>query len=188
MPEVLGETIGVFGYLDTLMPRPAYAFAGLIFVGLVGAALVSGPIRAIRRLEVLLMVEVVAVLCVSIFIVLPLGVDPQGRYVLPILVAIPILAGEMVADSGRFARPVAAASAIGVGMLQAIAWLSAAHRFAVGLDGPWWFVPSAQWAPPGGWVPWLLTAALGCLGLAAAGLWQGRAREGGEYSVTVPAL
>jgi len=176
MPEVLGETIGVFGYLDTLMPRPAYALGGLLFVLLLGAALLGRPTVAVRRLEVLLLVEVVAVLAISAFVVLPLGVDPQGRYVLPLLVAIPLLAGDMVATWGRFSRTVGQSIAVGVGALQAVAWYSAAHRFAVGLDGPWWFISRPEWQPPAGWAPWLLTAVLACAGLAFAGLRQ--AREG----------
>ncbi|GAC1331640.1 MAG: hypothetical protein NVSMB17_09870 [Candidatus Dormibacteria bacterium] len=182
MPEVLGETIGVFGYLDTLMPRPAYALGGLLFVGLLGAALVRGPIGAIRRLELLLVVEGLAVLAVSVFVVLPLGVDPQGRYVLPLLVTIPILSGEMVAVAGGLARVVATAAAVGVGVLQAVAFISAAHRFAVGLGGPWWFLHSAQWVPPGGWPLWLLAAVAGSLGLGVAGVWQAGRGRGREYN------
>ena len=47
------------------------------------------------------------------------------------------------------------------GFVQLVAWWTNARRFAVGIRGPRWFVPSAEWSPPFGWWPWLLLALAG---------------------------
>jgi hypothetical protein len=49
-------------------------------------------------------------------------------------------------------------------------WFNA-RRYAVGTDGPVFFLGRSHWAPLGGWVPWLLVAAVGAvlLGWVALG-------------------
>ena len=49
----------------------------------------------------------------------------------------------------------------GVGFLHAVAWYSNARRSAVGSEGPWLFLPSAEWHPPLGWASGCVLA-LGC--------------------------
>ena len=58
--------------------------------------------------------------------------------------------------------------ALGTGFVQLVAWWTNARRFAVGMRGPRWFLPSAEWSPPLGWWPWLVLAIVGvCLLIAS---------------------
>ncbi len=98
----------------------------------------------------------------------------QGRYVLAFSMVVPLLAGEILVrryerlralDAHRLFLPFAATA----GFVQFVAWWTNARRFAVGVDGPEWFLSSAEWSPPWGWTFWLtLAAAGGCLLLATA--------------------
>jgi hypothetical protein len=54
------------------------------------------------------------------------------------------------------------------GPIQFIAWYVNARRSAVGTGGPLFFLDDAKWSPAGGWIPWLVLAALGSLSLMAA--------------------
>jgi hypothetical protein len=81
-------------------------------------------------------------------------------------VLVPLIAGEiLVRRYGRLraldAEHLFLLFAAGVGLVQFAAWWKNARRFAVGIRGPQWFVPSAEWSPPLGWWPWILFAAAG---------------------------
>jgi hypothetical protein len=108
----------------------------------------------------------------------------QGRYLLPLGVLVALLAGEtLVRNQARLAAfPVPAfvlLLAVGAAAVHLLAWYWNARRFAVGIDGPLWFVPHAEWAPAAGWWPWLLAALAGsALLVAAASPWV--ARLGGQ--------
>jgi hypothetical protein len=98
--------------------------------------------------------------------------DLQGRYLLPIGVALPLLSGAVLADRAprrlhallRAAVVVIPVAAIAVELL---AWYINERRYAVGAGGPIAFFLHAQWSPAGGWVMWLglwLVAGCGLLG------------------------
>jgi hypothetical protein len=102
------------------------------------------------------------------------GFGLQGRHVLPILVTLPLLAGELVREGrARLSPRALRALAVGVPVVAAFvqlgAWFRNAQRSAFGLDQPLlaWRVP--EWEPPLGWSPWFLVAAAGAvlIGLAA---------------------
>ena len=91
----LPELVGKFGYLDVKLPL----VVPVVWLGLVGALLAArrGAVR--RRERVLLAVVLVAALARSGGLLRgaacgPIGFGLQGRHVLPILVAVPLLAGE----------------------------------------------------------------------------------------------
>jgi hypothetical protein len=93
------------------------------------------------------------------------GFDLQGRQMLPLLVALPILCGSLLGkDAARRLLPAALAV---TGAIQFIAWYVNARRSAVGTDGPLFFLSDPKWSPAGGWIPWLVLAALGSLALLA---------------------
>ena len=98
------------------------------------------------------------------------GYGAQGRHVLPVLVLVPLWAGEVLRrhrDGLALAAAGRAASlwAGGAGGR----WLANARRGAVGTDGSWWFFGAAEWSPPGGWWVWAVLAVAGAaLGLASA--------------------
>jgi hypothetical protein len=91
------------------------------------------------------------------------GFDLQGRQMLPLLVALPILCGSLV--NQRRLLPLALAL---TAPIQFVAWYMNARRSAVGTGGSLFFLDSAKWTPAGGWVPWLMLAALGSLALLGA--------------------
>jgi Predicted membrane protein (DUF2142) len=179
--RALPDLVGKFGYLDVKLPlvlplvwfalvlsllAAAWAVCGrrerLVFAGLLAGAL-GGP-----------------VVFYALFL-RPTGFGLQGRHVLPVLVAIPLLAGETLyrrsrslsrVAAGRLAL-LAAVVPVAVALVQVAAWYVNARRYAVGGSGLVWFLDRAAWAPPGGWWTWLAAAVLGglCLG---AGAFAGR--------------
>jgi hypothetical protein len=172
--RIFKELVGVFDHLELKMPFIGYAtwWAGL-FALLTLAALV-GRTRERRTL----VVSVAAAFAVPVgFWVVYFrfsGAELQGRYFLPILVAIPLLAGEIVyRNRARLAalhgQRLLLWLALGAGCVQFLAWYWNARRFAVGLGGSNWFVTHAVWSPPGGWWLWLFVAGAGSISLVAAG-------------------
>jgi len=170
LPETFGEAIGVFGWDDTLMPRPAYAAFGFALVALLSTALFVGRRREVRVLELALVVVTGLIVALTAAVILPTGFTAQGRYMLPALMVLPLLAGEIVhLNRGRLGEAWSGAMVIGLvgvtALVQMVAWYAAAHRFAVGTGGPWLFFASARWEPPWGWWPWTSLAGLGTVAL-----------------------
>jgi len=106
----------------------------------------------------------------------PVGAGLQGRHLLPFFAIVPVLAGIVVSE--RLPRPTLAllpVLAVGLPALQLIGLHLNGKRYAVGLTGgPLWFPPAARWAPPLGWVPWLVLGLVACLAMAAGWLWLAR--------------
>ena len=160
------DLVGKFGYLEIHVPL----WTALLWLALL-VALVIPAFRA-DRVRVGIAVAT-AILFPPLFWLVQYrhtGFDLQGRQMLPLLVALPILCGSLV--DGRRLLPIALAV---TGPIQFIAWYVDARRSAVGTGGPLWFLGSADWSPAGGWIPWLVLAALGALTLVAAAL-RGSAR------------
>jgi hypothetical protein len=163
LPETFGEAIGVFGWQDTLMPRPVYGVWGLALIALIAAALLVGRLREIRTVELVLLASGALTVALSAFAVMPTGFAIQGRYMLPALITVPFLSGEVMHRNrnkakGSWASGLVVVLAACVALVQLAGWYSNAHRYAVGRDGPWLFLTSAQWQPRLGW-PLLLAVA-----------------------------
>ena len=173
--RIVPELIGNFGVLDTRLPTVAWV-AGYLLIGvLLVLALRLGSTRERR-----------VVAGATAFAVLLPGLEQwllyrhtgfwiQGRYFLPILMAAPLLYGEIVLRHAQSLAPdwrrrlpplfVAAAAA-----LQLAGWWVNSRRYAVGTDGPAWFFGQAEWSPPGGWTVWAAAAIAGTVVLALAAL------------------
>ncbi len=90
-----------------------------------------------------------------------LGLIWQGRYLLPVMVGLPLAAGVVLASDRRWNEAFGDAwgfwcivGTLGVTHLAAYWW--ALHRWVIGMDEDWiGFEP--LWQPPLGWIP--LTAA-----------------------------
>lgn len=95
--RVLGELIGVFGSLDSPMPTYAYVFWWAMLAGLGLLALWLGPWRQRVVLMLLLAGAVPLTLAIAMLNLAQTGFGTQGRYVLPMLVSVPLFAGEMAA-------------------------------------------------------------------------------------------
>lgn len=174
--RVLAEVIGVFGALDSPMP----AFAYLVWLAML-AALVLAALRVGRRRDRVVMLAlagglVVLTVAVAALNLAQTGFGMQGRYVLPMVVTLPLLAGEVwarrpgTAPSLRYTH-LAPALVFGVaGVLHAVGWYANARRAAVGTDGSWMFMGSSEWSPAIGWYPLasLVALSVGALVLCAA--------------------
>ena len=82
----------------------------------------------------------------------------QARHLMPFLVVIPLLAGEIIAHRGlrRWSVDVALTAIVFLtATIHVIAWYMNARRQAVGVDGSVIFFPDFQWEPPLGWLFWL---------------------------------
>lgn len=165
------ELVGKFGYLEYRLPWIAYVawFAA-------GFALIAVAFWAANRRERLALAASVAVavllpMLIWIYAIRQTGYGLQGRHVLPLLVAVPLIAGELIrahtgALSARLRTGLVTIVPPLVGAVHLLAFYWAARRAAVGTDGPLLFVGDAGWTPPLGWVPWLLAALLGSAALA----------------------
>ncbi|MFL5348124.1 MAG: DUF2142 domain-containing protein [Hyalangium sp.] len=176
-PDWLREQVGIFQYLDSEMPAWAYPAWGVLVAALV-AWRWPRLARAWRWRAGVLALGILAV---------PLGLYAmlvrnsefwlQGRYVLPLTCALPLLFGVGASQPEREeparAQGFYVALAAGAGVIQAVGWYSNARRSAVGIRGPWFFLTSAEWQPPLGWWPWcalVLVCAVAlplCVGLSS---------------------
>jgi hypothetical protein len=177
--------VGKFGYLEFGLPLPVYLFWGVATLAAVAAAArraATGRERGVLAACVLAL----AALPIVQYVVFQrhTGFGLQGRHVLPFLVIVPLLAGELLVrhrdrlDAAR-ARMLVPIAFAGVAAAHWVAIYWNARRSAVGLDGPLVFPGSAEWSPPVGWGLWLAVAALGAACVLAAGLVAARA-AGGE--------
>jgi hypothetical protein len=166
------QMVGVFGWLDTPLPRwVATAWIGAVLV-LVAAAVAVGTWR--RRVVLLvLVVGVVATPIVSEAVVgARYGLIWQGRYSLPLAVGIPLLSAWIVGDWSGLPRralvTVSIVAAAGAGAIEVVAHLTSMTRYMVGL-------PHSLFAylGGGGWTPPVEAPALLCLALIAAIFYSG---------------
>ena len=171
----LREMIGIFGWLDTAAPGEVYALWGLLFGGLVIAAIAVLRGRALVFAVVLIVaVPIVPALVQAAFITSG-GWIWQGRYALPVLVI--ALVGLGIALAGHFAslprRTVVILTTIAAALwffCQVLAFTGVLQRYTVGVSGSWFGMFSdPQWQPPGGVIPVLLAFVLIAAGTAVIG-------------------
>jgi hypothetical protein len=182
LPEVFHQAIGIFGWLDTRMPRIAYGTWKVLLVGLLVAALVVGTRRQRLALTGLAAGSVAATVAVAT-LNRATGFGMQARYVLPFVVMVPLAAGEiLLANRHRVPAPLVrwlpvafVAPAAGVHL---VGWYANARRYAVGVPGPWRFVGRAEWSPPLGWWTWLAVTAAAAAALVLAVLLATRTAPG----------
>ena len=160
------ELVGGFGYLETQMPVWLAVLWAIALAAVLWVAARSSPARERALLAVALAGAVAIPVLVHVALLRHGGFDLQGRHVLPVLVALPLLAAELARKRPAWLTPTAAAVAA---LVQLGAWWSYARRSAVGTDGPVFFLPDAEWAPPGGYVLWCLVVLAGAALVAAAG-------------------
>ncbi|MDE3086909.1 MAG: DUF2142 domain-containing protein [Acidobacteriota bacterium] len=152
----LHQAIGNFGWTDTPVPWGVT----VVWAAGVGAVIVAGAVCS-GRIGAALAVLVVAVVALPVVLESPrinaVGPYWQGRYWLPLLVGLPLVAlaferrrPSRAAGTGRRVLGVVGAVA-GAGLLVAAqlgGFLTALHRYETGLGvGP---RARAQWGPPGG--------------------------------------
>ncbi len=169
---MLGNSVGTFGSLTVPLPFGAYRTWWLLV-----SAIICGAMWVGSRRERLLLAAVVAL--VLAFPVLFFawvyrftGFAMQGRYVLPVMVLIPLLAGEIIhrrlqtRPTHRLRELLPAGAAVLVAGFQAYAWWFNASAVA-GVPNTIPFYAHAVWSPPLGWWPWIASAAVGTSALLA---------------------
>lgn len=150
------EMVGVFGWGDT--PPPGWVVWGwlALVVGLVVAALLVGSGRQRTVLASLVALNVVLPTLAEVPRAEELGYIWQGRYSLPFAVAVPILAGAVVATRARLdarvlrAAVVPVAAFVGAALYASV--LMTLTRFATGSTAPsvFGFLSEESWRPRGG--------------------------------------
>jgi hypothetical protein len=164
--------ISGFGYGEVTLGRLGTGVWALMAVMLLGLAFQVGRPRERRVLLVALLLAVLVPIYIYGAVTAKQGIQTQGRHLLPLLVMVPLLCGEIVRSRAsrapawnRFAFPAFTASAAAI---QLLGWWVNSRRYATGVDGPWWFLSRSDWAPPGGWAPWTIVVAGTALGVLAA--------------------
>ena len=155
--RIVPELIGDFGSLDARLPA-----VGLVAgYGLIGAVVAIALWRATKReRSVLLAATAVAIVMPGIVHALVYrhtGFWIQGRYFMPVLLVVPLLAGEIALRHGEWVpgawRRLTLLLFGGAALLQIGGWYANARRHAVGTDGPAWFFDRAEWSPRSGGSP-----------------------------------
>lgn len=199
LPRLVSEWVGVFGWLDTTMPGPAYLVWELMGATIVGVAVLAGS----RRQVLTLLAALLAAAAVAVVLYATLrGAgerDLQARHLLPFLAALPLLAGEILVRNHDRIRGLNVAAVtrgffVVAGVTHVVAWYWNSRRHAVGAAGPLVFLSDARWAPPLGWAFWLAVAVAGAAltaGAVAAGdggaLEASRERSRTRRRRTIPA-
>jgi hypothetical protein len=170
--QSLQDLVGHFGYLNVPLPEVvliAWALLGLMLAWL-------GIRAADRRGRIALAVAVAIAFLGPIYlfaaVIRNTGFGLQGRDYLPIVALLPLLAFELVRRNQPPPRIMArlfAIVALVAAAMQFVAWWINSRRYAVGSNGPWWFLPHAQWSPPAGWALWVAVMLVGVLAIAGCG-------------------
>jgi hypothetical protein len=179
--NVTREAIGIFSALDTILPAPVYIVWLAMLALLLGTSFAVGD-RHERVSLVLVAAAVLVLTVVASSVYRQTGYELQARHILPVAVVLPLYAGELLnrnraALAPRTARRLLAGLSAIAAAVHALAFYVYCRRFAVGTDGPWMFLPDAEWSPPLDWLPWLLVAGVAALAYTAAGWQAGRALE-----------
>ncbi len=169
----LPEQIAVSGWGETVLPERLYLVWKVVFVGLGAVAFAVGTWRQ-RLAPFVLLVTYLAGVVLLTRVTQAGGFPMGGRYFQPIFTAFPLVWGEVIlANRHRLAgwlRPglVAVCAAV-VAVVNGAALLANGRRYSVGTDGAWsYLVDGGLWAPPGGWLPWVVLTVTGMVVLVVA--------------------
>ncbi|HSH60779.1 MAG TPA: DUF2142 domain-containing protein [Acidimicrobiales bacterium] len=189
LPAILDGSIGLFGWCDTPLPDGLY----LLGRGLLGSVALAALLIGSWKHRLLLVGATVVHAGFTIALVTSnpgVCVDGQARYTLAIGLVVPMLCGHVFAERGhripsRIRLALWSAAVTGMASLQFGAWYVNSHRYAVGGTGPWNFLASPDWSPPGGWWPWLACAGVGSVFILGGAMFWPRSFEHGS---TAPVL
>jgi hypothetical protein len=145
--DILREMIGVLQWRDISVPAPVYVFWLILVGSLLVAALGVAGRRTRGAFVVLFMGGFLGPVAYETLHG-ELGSFWQGRYSLPVMVGIPLLAGATLANAGKaMSLPTRHLLAgVAIGHLATLFWVL--HRNTVGIGGPFWFFGQEEWSPP----------------------------------------
>jgi hypothetical protein len=163
---VTDHLVGVYGYLNLVMEPSSYMAWQVLALGLVVAALVVGGWRERGLLVATILGAIAVPVLLEASVLRHTGFHIQGRHILPVVMSVPLLSGEILMRHRQtltrwradlFAVPVAVTAAV----IQLLGWHTAVSAAAVGRPSRWLFFLNPAWTPPAGWLPWLLLALAG---------------------------
>jgi hypothetical protein len=159
------QQIGIFGWRDAREPALAYALWVITTLAVLVAAYWGSRTRARAVIVGILVTYFVGVVALAVEYS-GTGFRFEARYILPLWSVVMIVIGNELGDGTFRWRSRAGAALLGVtggtfALVNAVALLSDARRFAVGSHGPIVFWQHALWTPPGGWWPWLALIVVG---------------------------
>ena len=141
------QAVGVFGWLESPIGEEAF----LIAMMLSGFVVLLGLVGAHRRLALTTGLAVLALLVTPVAFGLLRFPYLQGRYLLPIWVAMMVVAGASAAfgDTGvGFNRRASRLVLSGWAIVHLVGGIQNLRRYAVGRSGSWGFITDAEWHPP----------------------------------------
>lgn len=163
--------VAQFGWMDTFVPNVFIALWIVVFLVLLGAAVLLGG-RA-DRWTLLLWSALVLVVAYTTYatVFFPVRAGLQGRHMLALFELLPLLAGVVAVErldriDSAVTRRLFRVVAVVMPVLQFVSLYLNSRRYATGALGPVWFLPDAQWRPPLGWGGWLIAGAIACAALA----------------------
>lgn len=163
--------VGEFGWLDTFLEHWVYMTWAL----LLGVVLLPALAAARRRelwAQLLLGASVLALpVLVHSWQAPTFGIIWQGRYVLPVAVGLPLLAGYVLHDRAaglphRVVARLGVVVAVVACLVQGAAFVENLHRYVNGEKGAWAQLEPDAWLPP---LPLPLVLALAAVAVAAYG-------------------
>jgi hypothetical protein len=179
--NLVRSAIGNFGWLDTQLPQFAVATWVVGVVVLCGSAVLMARTADLWTLLALVAACFVTAIVVYSTVFYPVQASLQGRHMLPMFMALPLLSGVVVVERLRdsslrdvLPRLYLVTGAV-VGTIQLTGFYDNARRYAVGMAGRLWFLGHARWRPWLGWPLWLVIAAAGAISL---GLFASRSYRG----------
>jgi hypothetical protein len=183
LPNQFRQIVGVFGWSETTMPQVMYALWGLLAIALGGLALWFGTQRERIALVGLGAIIVIADIGIATIIEAPIGFGMQARYILPLAVGLPMLAGEILnrhrdqpgrrqgyGVTARVEGRVRVMAFLVVAFLHLVAFGANMHRYIVGQNASWSFPWNGSWRPAGGIGVWTGFAIAGVVCIAVTGL------------------
>lgn len=162
-PVLFQQAVGILGWLDTPV-----GWAWITFALLWGAFAYATlqPARRRERIAILSLAVIAIVLPTAITTALWSGVGWQGRYTLPLVATILILAGVSTSVSHAKTRfLVFATGAVTSTWLFALFVNGIRYSFGLGVTTAW---DGARWTPPLGYAPWSILLVCGAVSVIAA--------------------
>lgn len=176
LPGIFRDSLGTFGLENVPLPQAAY-WAGWIFeLGLAGAALFFARRRDRAVLVVVMALAVAFPVLFWAWVDRLTGFALSGREVLPIIAMIPMAAGEVLYRGRprvlgtRAGLRVLAAALLAIAVFQGYAWWINARTWSESPTDRLWFPDHAMWAPPLGWIFWIVLLLLAVVAMISFAL------------------
>lgn len=171
--ELGRHSIGVFGPLDTTLNTGVYFGWSFLLISLATLAFLVGTRRHRLVLAASVVFSVVSILALET-VQASVGFGAQGRQLLPIFVAMPLLSGEVIylnrAMLAELRPRLVRWFGVACGVLHGWAWYTVGRRYAVGPGGDNFFYREPYFVPPLGWLLWGSVVLLACVFIGVFGL------------------